>query len=216
MKKILLFILLMITATLPMAADKSSGKTRLGNHKPIGCVNIALGQAIATMGKFRGTFYGNKSIDFNALPEELDLSSNPGDILQINHFLQEIALNCQTKFRCDGGYTAITAAVNYLRDIGYKVDQIDGGLDKTRFISYLQQGHPHISSGYNDKGKGHAWILDGIVEHNGMCNFHINWGNGGNASNGWSSEYYFTVNAIDTNNYYKDRVQIYIGEVPTE
>lgn len=159
------------------------------NHRPIGCTNIAVGQLIATVKKFTGTFYGNREIDFDSLTIDGKSLTN-AQLIQLAHFLGEIALNCQTRFRCDGSTANPEAAAKYLRDLGYFVDHKYGSLDTERFIKYLSLGVPHIVAGSNGK-KGHAWILDGIKENNGSYLYHHNWGQGVNTSNGWSSSYYY-------------------------
>ena len=91
---------------------------RWGNHRPLGCITIAMGQAIATVKKFTGTFYGNRDINFDNLPVN-DYSGNNPQYLQLAHFLQEIALNCQTQFGCNKSGSRLEAAFNYLVDLGY-------------------------------------------------------------------------------------------------
>lgn len=38
-----------------------------GNHMPIGCIAVALGQAIATIGDFKGHFYGSNELNFASI-----------------------------------------------------------------------------------------------------------------------------------------------------
>lgn len=158
-----------------------------GNHRPIGCVAIALGQAIATVEKFTGTFYGNRDIDFKNFPIR---SVTSDQYLPIAHFLQEIALNCQTKFGCGKSTTNLEAAYNYLKDLGYNPLLSSGGLIELKFIDNLIKGFPHIISGKNGE-KGHAWILDGYTNNTYGKLYHINWGQGELSSDGWSIGYYF-------------------------
>lgn len=160
-----------------------------GNHMPAGCVPIALAQTIATLKIFRGTFYGNKNIDFDRLPSIADKYTTTPDLeLTLGHFLQEIALNCQLRYRCDGSGTTLIPAALYLRDIGYRSDLISGDLDVDRYIRYLKMGLPHIMGGFSDEGMGHAWILDGIRDMGTYSEFHHNWGWGALFSSGWSDE----------------------------
>lgn len=46
-------------------------------HQLAGCVTIAVAQYIATCGKFKGTFYGNKDIDFNFITKSLARIGTP-------------------------------------------------------------------------------------------------------------------------------------------
>lgn len=184
------------------------------NHRPMGCVNIAVGQLIATVKKFTGTFYGNREIDFDSMTKNGKYLTN-AQLLQVSHFLDEIALNCQTRFRCDGSSGSLEAAAKYLRDIGYNVDHQSGNLDTQRFVKYISLGVPQIVSG-SDGNKGHAWILDGIKEINGSYLYHHNWGQGINTSNGWSSSYYYGYLQFEYSSellffqYYKQRDYLYI------
>lgn len=177
------------------------------NHMPIGCVTIAVGQTIATVKHFTGTFYGNRDIDFDSFPSDgLDFIFQ-SDIMAISHFLQEIALNCQIKFGCDGSGTSPQAATFYLRDLGYNADYVEGELNEERYIRYLNKGLPNIAFGINNKG-GHAWILDGIKNTSGTDLYHINWGHG--FSNGWSDKYYYTNIDGYITEYKKKHSHIYI------
>lgn len=185
------------------------------NHKLAGCVTVALAQTIATVKIFRGSFYGNRSINFDALPGNTDCILIDSDTeLTFGHFFQEIALNCQSKYGCEGTFSNLYAATNYMRDIGYLADHIRGGLDKERFITYLQLGLPHIMGGQSDTG-GHCWILDGIKQNGTSGLYHVNWGWGPNKSNGWSNEcyyydYYDKYGDCITSIYHKNTEHLYI------
>lgn len=183
-----------------------------GNHMPAGCVPIAVAQTIATLKHFKGTFYGNKSIDFDKLPKIV----TPFDYVDANteltlgHFLQEIALNCQVKYGCDGTGTTLDPVAYYLRDIGYSTDLINGSLDKERYIRYLQAGWPHIMTGHRSNGVGHAWILDGAIETDNTILYHINWGHGPKQSDGWSSECYYGLGEESDYNYPNSHRHLYL------
>lgn len=183
------------------------------DHMLAGCVPIALAQTIATLKHFKGTFYGNRDIDFDSFPSLTFGYENINMVLSLAHFLQEIAINCQIQYGCDGSYTSLYAATNYLRDLGYDADIKEGSLDKSRYLKYLQRGFPHIMSG-RDSNDGHAWILDGAMESNGALQYHINWGWGYNRSNGWSSECYYGYfdNGIEITfeNFFKKNIHLYI------
>ena len=110
--------------------------------------------------------------------------------LPIAHFLQEIALNCQTQFGCEGSGSRIEAGYNYLKDLGYNPLLSSGGLIELKFIDNLTKGFPHIIRGTKEK-KGHEWILDGYTNNAYGKQYHINWGFGESRSDGWSIGYYF-------------------------
>lgn len=194
---------------------KDCSQWDMKNHMPAGCVPIAMAQVIATMELFKGTFYGNRDIDFRAFPTYVHPLDKLGSDMELSiaHFLQEIALNCQVKYTCTGTYTDLYAATNYLRDLGYLADIIEGPLDVNRFLGYLKRGFPHIMGGRN-KSAGHAWILDGaLVSLQGLL-YHINWGQGHLSSNGWSNACYYgdtsTQYGPDFTNYHKDHQHVYI------
>lgn len=162
----------------------------------------------------KGTFYGNRSIEFRKFPYTADSPVDANTELTLGHFLQEIALNCQVKYGCDQTVTTLYPAAYYLRDIGYSTDIIKGGIDRARFIRYLQAGWPHIMSGDNSNGVCHAWILDGAIEADRLILYHINWGYGTNHSNGWSTECYYgeIQNSTGTYevNFYKSHCHLYL------
>ena len=180
-----------------------------GNHMPIGCVTIAVGQTIATLKKFNGTFYGNRDIDFDTFPNR-GSQFTPSQSMGVAHFLQEIALTCQIKFGCDGSGTTLLAAARCLLDHGYKCDVIKGDLDKNRYIMNLQEGLPHLMRGASNDG-GHMWILDGLVETDNNCMFHINWGWGYSKSSGWASDKYYVTNSGSS--FGKNMQHLYLGGV---
>lgn len=192
------------------AAYCTCEKCRLiGNHMPIGCVTIAVGQTIATLKKFNGTFYGNRDIDFDDFPNRA-FQFTEAQKLNVAHFLQEIALSCQIKFRCEGSGTSLVAAARCLIDNGYKSDVIKGNLDKNRYIMNLQEGLPHIMGG-SDGDTGHTWLLDGIIEEDGKSNFHVNWGSGYGKSSGWVNEKYYVSNIGES--FSKNMQHLYLGGV---
>lgn len=180
-----------------------------GNHMPIGCVTIALGQTIATVGKFTGTFYGTRDINFSSFPEFGTLFT-PTQALTVAHFLQEIALNCQMKFGCDASGTSVEAAVNYLKDLKYTPEHVKGGIDTDRFIRNLQKGYPHLIAGSNSK-TGHMWVLDGYSRSNNKSQYHINWGWGPGWSNGWSDGCCYCDDKAPYPSYSSNLHQIYLN-----
>ncbi|MDE5662806.1 MAG: C10 family peptidase [Muribaculaceae bacterium] len=183
--------------------------SKYGNHMPIGCVTIALGQTIATVGKFTGTFYGTRDINFSLLPEKGSLFT-PTQALTVAHFLQEIALNCQIKFGCGGSGTSVEAAVNYLKDLKYTPEYVKGGINDDRFIRNLQKGYPHLIAG-RSSSEGHMWLLDGYIRHNNKSQYHINWGWGPYQSNGWSDGCCYCDYKEPYPSYSSDLRQIYLN-----
>lgn len=168
----------------------------IGNHRPIGCVTIALGQTIATLKKFNGTFYGNRDIDFDSFPN-YGYNFTSSQALSVAHFLQEIAITCQIQFKCSGSGTTAVAAARCLIDNGYRCELLDGSVNVSRLISNLTAGRPHLMGGQSNEG-GHMWIIDGIKDVDGVYNVHINWGYGQSKSSGWGiiHNYYDNRNNI--------------------
>lgn len=166
-----------------------------GNHRPIGCVPLALGQTLATIKKFTGTFYGNRDIDFDNLPR-YGTGGTGAQYLQVAHFLQEIALNCQVKFNCDKSVTTLEAARNYLKDLGFNPTLNYGGLLELKYLDNLTRGIPVIAGGSNGSA-GHAWILDGYTNNISGRHYHINWGWGYERSDGWALGIYFGYHSND-------------------
>lgn len=178
-----------------------------GNHMPIGCVTIAVGQTIATLGKFNGTFYGTKDIAFNSLPV-YGYQMTSDQKLQIAHFLQEIALNCQIKFDCDGSSTYAKPVYNYLTDLGYDCTYKEGAIDEARTLELLKKGIPHLIGGVSS-GNGHMWIIHGMKVNNGRYHYLCNWGWDG-SSNGWSIGDPYSIEGTNIE-YSKNLKHIYIN-----
>lgn len=153
-----------------------------GNHKVIGCVTVAMAQMIATMCRFTGTFYGNKNIDFQSLPEK-GYNMNAQTSQTVASFFHEIALCCQIKFGCGASSGNTKAAFQYLCDMGYPSIYREGRLDLEFIKHELLLGIPHIISGSGNKG-GHMWLIDGLSRQNGTTSFSCNWGWGGHCD-GW-------------------------------
>lgn len=154
------------------------------NHRPIGCIAVAVGQALATMGNFEGHYYGSKDIDFANLPEYgYQMTETQG--IKVGRFMADIALGCNIKFDCNGSGTFLRNAYNYLVESGYDVEYTEGPLDAAKVIDNCTHGRPHLISG-DDGKQGHAWIIDGIGVSNGAFDFHCNWGWNGK-SNGWTT-----------------------------
>lgn len=185
--------------------------SQMGKHKPAGCVTIAVAQVLAAMKKFRGTFFGNRDIDFDNLPSRYNSYATKDQILTLTSFIQEIALNCQIQFTCKGSSTSAEEAVNYIRDMGIDVDHVVENLNTDRFIRNLQNGLPHLICGVSKQKKGHMWILDGFKRENGTGYYHINWGNGNPGSNGWSIFYNYQDFGDHVLHYHKNHQQLYFG-----
>ena len=119
---------------------------------PIGCVNIAVAQYIAHCGKFLGTFYGNRDIDFKSLTSHI-YPQTINEKAICARFLHEIALCCQTHFTCDGSSTTAKAAYYYLNDLTYNCTYTEGGIDATRVRTDLLKGYPHLMAGFDSEKK---------------------------------------------------------------
>ena len=187
----------------------SSGKCSIlyNNHNPAGYVTTATAQAIATIGKFRGTFYGCKDIDFSKLPtDSVGFVGNTFYQTQIATFFHEVALCCQTKFSCGYSYGNIRAVYHYLTDMDYDCFYAKGCVDINKLTTNLEAGYPHIISG-GDTGID-TWIIDGIRSNGySYMEYHFNWGNG--TSNCWTSSYTYTYYEGSSDKY----SQLYINGV---
>lgn len=183
---------------------------------PIGCVNIAVAQYIAHCGKFLGTFYGNRDIDFKSLTSHTyPQTINERGICA--RFLHEIALCCQTQFTCDGSSTTAKAAYYYLNDLTYNCTYTEGGIDATRVRTDLLKGYPHLMAGFDsEKKEGHMWIIDGLRTYSdGTHDYWCNWGWGG-SSNGWIYGNPYTAILSDgtTYRFTKNMAHIYTNSLP--
>jgi hypothetical protein len=175
------------------------------NHKPMGCVTIATAQAIATIGKFTGTFYGNKDIDFSRLPSSCYSASYAKNIAQ---FLHEVALCCQIKFGCGGSGSYVKSAYQYLKDLGYDCTYSESTLNINKLIAELESGIPHLVGG-KSSDSGHMWIISGIRSTDTYYDFYCNWGWG--HSNGWSIGNVYTPKEDQSLAYSKNLRYIYIN-----
>ena len=152
--------------------------------------------------KFTGSFYGNRDIDFDNLPR-YDTGGTGAQYLQIAHFLQEIALNCQVKFNCDKSVTTLEAARNYLKDLGFNPTLNYVVLLELKYLDNLTKGIPVIAGGSNSSA-GHAWILDGYTNNASGRHYHINWGWGPERSDGWSLGIYFGYHSNNEGEVWKE------------
>lgn len=192
-----------------MANSCSCSKCRLdGNHNPTGCVATAVAQLFATTGKFKGTFYGSKDLDFKTIPidsAKMEISDYP----LIAHFFHEIALCCQTKYGCGGSSSHLKAAYHYLRDMGYICDFGKGEIDPQKVIGELRKGYPHLIGGHSIDG-GHAWLIDGITTNEGGYFYHCNWGIDGDYGSWCYSNNFGTYG---DNPYNRDIQHVYINGI---
>lgn len=154
-------------------------------HFPVGCVTTAVAQVIATINKFDGTFYGNRSINFSQL-KALYYEMDETESKSVAQFFHEVSLCVQTKFGCGGSYTTLKAAYNYLKDLEYDCEYIEGKTNTNKLYSLINQGIPQILAGTSDVGS-HAWVVDGAFLRVNALYFHCNWGLDGD-SNAWVSE----------------------------
>ncbi len=181
----------------------SSGYYR--DHNPVGCVTTATAQVMAKLHKFPHTFYGTKMLDFKNLPQNLLMTNEQAQA--IGHFFHEIALCCQIKFNCGGSSGTVKAVYQYLKDIGYKCEYVEDGVDLGKLESEIINGCPHLIGGHSSKG-GHMWIIDGVRIIDGVYGYHCNWGWDGQ-SDGWTDGNPYTPKGA-TEGYTKKICNIYI------
>lgn len=191
----------------------SCNTTYHGGHRPIGCVTVAIGQAIAKCGRFTPTFYGSKGKALNVLAGKTK-PTTAEEKNQVAHILGEIAINCGVKFGCDGSGAYTKSAYRYLQELGYGCTYAKGGLDLQKFRMNLKNGCPHIMAGTDVDGKGrHMWIVDGYKVENNYAYYWCNWGWDGRC-NGWVMNDPYS--AIDNNGnqcyrFSKKKEHIYIN-----
>lgn len=180
-----------------------------GNHRLAGCVTVATAQAIATMGKFNGTFYGNRDIDFTQLPA-YGFFMNDAQAQTVAQFFHEVAICCQAEFGCNGSGSTIKAAYQYLKDLGYNCTYEEKEINVAKLKDELSKGIPHLIAGRSFEA-GHMWIVDGLKITGGKTYFNCNWGWGG-ASDGWADSYPFIPNGeTDIKNIFSQNIRnIYI------
>lgn len=187
------------------------------NQYAIGCGPLAAGQVIAACGRFKGTYYGNKDIDFKTLTNP----NNANDYEIIDKtalFLHEVAMFCQAKFGETTG-TYPKSIYQYLNELGYICDYREGALDLDYLYKNMVKKIPHIIAGYDKVANSrHMWIIDGLNAQYTLDNHymtgpvHCNWGQGDGLSNGWFTEYthYISSNNGIDRNYNTEHHQIYI------
>lgn len=187
--------------------DCTKCKLRM-NHTPIGCVATAVAQFFATTGKFKGTFYGSKDLDFKTIPVDSE-KMGTSDYPLIAHFFHEIALCCQTQYGCDGSGSNIKVAYHYLRDMGYICDFDKRKIEPQKVITELKNGYPHLIGGFSIDG-GHVWLIDGITINDGGYYYHCNWGVDGSYGS-WC--YNNNFGTYGNNPYNRDIQHIYINGI---
>lgn len=62
------------------------------NHRPIGCVTTAVAQLIVTVGKFKGTYFGSRDLDFSNLPLSAQFATSMQDSVQVISFMKLLFL----------------------------------------------------------------------------------------------------------------------------
>jgi len=179
----------------------------MGGHNPAGCVTIATAQFIAKCGRFKGTFYGTRGMDFPTLSNHAWPTAS--EKRQISAFVHEVALYCQVRFKCGGSSSTIKAAYHYLVDLGYNCQYIEGNIDNNRLQKELSAGIPHLIGGRDSDNNGHMWVVDGYRTVNNSSEYHNSWGWGSSTSNGWQNTPYTTSNSISPLTYPNNLRHIY-------
>lgn len=188
------------------------------DHYAVGCGPLAAAQVIAACGKFKGTYYGNRDINF----KELTSTPTPQDFDtwdKVAAFLHEVAIFCQVRFGNQSS-SYMKSIYHYLTELGYTCDYREGPLDYDYLYQNLHKGIPHIIGGHDrTKEAGHAWVIDGLNAQMTLDNHfmsgtvHCNWGQYGD-SNGWFRDYtHFVLKKEDIDidhNYNSDNEHIYI------
>lgn len=184
-----------------------------GTHTPTGCVATAMAQVLKVYEYpakcSGGTFsYDNAgttlSINFNDVTLEWDKmlqkysgSNDPAaNRTAIATLMKALGYAAKTGYKtsASGASTPnmVTGLVNYFDydDSAIALDRQWFSLAKWEKMVYdeLAAGHPVFYSGLNNKGGGHAFVIDG---YKGDGLYHVNWGWGG------LSDGYFVLTALD-------------------
>lgn len=196
-----------------------------GDRYAAGCTNIATAQVITYYGKFTGTMFGNRNIDFDNLKRTATIGEYDSRAQVVGNFLREIISKNNSTYYNDGSTGAsLEATYTYLKNMGYSCNIAkDVNVDINALYTNIKNGNPHLTSGFrkNPRG-GHTWIWDGIRGYvNGSSievdAIHCNWGWNNPSgsypavnSNGWYASY----EQPDPNQepYFDDNVQLYITE----
>ncbi len=203
-------------------ADRCGGEwckyLGFGENKPIGCVTVAVGQVIATVGK-----YSNDRYDFSTFPSTADKVTTEEEAQKIGSFMREVAEGCNIKYGCEDDLTHGSSgtafeAYNYLCRKGYGCEYVAGAdINPAKLETNLRRGYPHLRCGKSSSSYiGHMWVIDGMrlkVGGGGSYYYHCNWGWGG-SSNGWSyNNPYTPTDNPDNITYDRLPYDIYISSV---
>ncbi len=159
-------------------------------HNPIGHANVAVAQLIAHCGKFTGTYYGNKNINFASLYPDKSYYANQSNsdtaVVRIAQFFHEIALCTQTQFDCAGTRTHPKAVYRYLCDLGYNCTYAEeSSVNHNRIVQEITNNLPHFIA-----SSSYAWLITGVKTEGNYDYYFCNWGNNGE-SDGWSISHPF-------------------------
>ncbi len=195
-----------------------------GGHAYVGCVAVAMGQAmtvykypLAGVGKktYKPPNYDVQSVNFDAFGnyswQTMMTSTANNDIAT---FLYHLAVTVEMDFGPDGSGARTSTAVSALKtyfSYSRSVTSVTRVSDESQWTSIIDgellQGRPIIYSGDADDGKaGHAFNIDGVASSG---YYHLNWGWSG-TNNG-----YFSINTLapGSNDFTKNQAAI-IGIKP--
>lgn len=192
-------------------SDKNVNDPLWLGHCPVGCVPLGVAQVIAHCKRFKGTYYGNRNIDFDALTSvpSFDRKSISKLATQAATFVHEVAMYCQVRFGDDSSSSDLKSGYQYLKDLGYTCTYEDGNkpVDLNRLYTLLNKGIPHLIAGRNGNDQGHVWVIDGVKTNlNGSYTYHCNWGFT-DLHAGWTADY---LRPNEHNHFGKDQRHIYI------
>jgi hypothetical protein len=193
-----------------------------GGHVYVGCVAVAMSQAMSTFKKpatglgtntYTPPGYTIQYVDFNAASykwDSMSLSSADNyNALLLYH--TAVSVNMQFSATASGSYmtdasSALKKYFNYSRHVTYR-SRLTNDQDWMNLLnSELLKGRPIMYAADADNGTaGHAFNIDGVI--NGY--YHLNWGWNG-TDNG-----YFTINSLrpGSNDFTKNHAAI-IGIQP--
>ncbi len=170
--------------TLPYNKKMPVGCPEHGNHKPAGCVAIALAQVIAYMDP---SSYVPNRYSLSAIRELKEIDQNNKYAGAVSELVFDIAEGINTNYDCKGSGAKLWDASDYLTEKWCikNTHTLFPIIYWDQVSRCLRCKHPVIVGGFRDGDNvGHAWVIDGYSNDNdnGDIYVHCNWGSGtGNA-----------------------------------
>lgn len=177
---------------------------KIGGHKPVGCVAVAIGQCIIYFTQHKDMLNSKTPMYDCSMYQNVEKTSvdkYDNNVREwVGKFIYGIAVGCKTKFDCKVSISETNDILNYLTSIGYSIKYSSGNLVRNDLSASLSDGCPVMVMGNSQaSGERHAWIVDGMkFMSDKTYKYHVNWGNGANtdtaANNVWQDEIFYLHN----------------------